>query len=124
MKNSVWLLAGLLFFSCRKNGGDTTPPVISITAPVNNQVYTNGQTLNIRGTLTDADLHEVKIVIRDNAGVELKAFYPLVHGLSTFNFNENWTVSVTTATDATVKVEAADYTGNRGEQTVPVRLNL
>jgi VCBS repeat-containing protein len=120
----LFLCLPILSASCRKEKGDVTVPVITLSLPTNNQVYTSGQTVNIKGTLADNDLHEAKITITNNAdGGVMNTIYLGVHGVSTYNMNENWTSVAAAPINATVTVEAADYTGNRSEQKIAIRIN-
>jgi hypothetical protein len=117
--------AALGFVSCKGDGADTVPPTIALSLPADNQVYTNGQTINIKGVLKDSDLHAATITITNDAGgAALYNTYLSIHGTSSYNVNENWVSAVTSVTNATLKVEAVDYSGNKAERKVPVKITL
>ncbi|MBE2229604.1 MAG: hypothetical protein IAE96_03040 [Chitinophagaceae bacterium] len=57
------VLTGLLLSSCHKGAEekDRLPPVVSLSAPLENQVFSAGQTIRVQGTVTDdkfiAEIH-------------------------------------------------------------------
>ncbi|MEZ4910899.1 MAG: DUF4625 domain-containing protein [Saprospiraceae bacterium] len=58
--SAIVLLLLVSTVSCSDD--DTTAPVISITSPVENAIYTAGQTIPLKGTVTDeTELKEVRI---------------------------------------------------------------
>lgn len=79
----LFLTIGLLFaVSCKKNASDTTAPVITITAPAENdtilQVYaTDSTTLSFR--ITDEDLHAFSVLITNAAGNDTLLEIPEEH---------------------------------------------
>jgi hypothetical protein len=66
MKKFIPLLS-LIFFSCGKS--DDLAPVITITTPTENQVFTAGQTVIIKATVTDNEgIHMVHVIVTDATG--------------------------------------------------------
>lgn len=58
----VFILIGLAMTSCKKDDGDTTRPVITITAPAEGAVLEKGNSYEVLGTVTDdTELAEIKI---------------------------------------------------------------
>lgn len=113
-----------LFGSCKREKADSTIPTISNIQPADNSVFTSGQNINIRGTLADNDLHAGSIKITNDADdAVLNAAYLSIHGISTYNMNENMSVTVSVATNATIIIRVEDYTGNTGEKKIPIRIN-
>src|SRR5688572_11478861 len=74
-----FFIYSLLLISCSKssNEKDQETPVISISSPTTNQVFTAGETIHIRGTISDNQfISQVHIEVNDiNTGHE----YLLVH---------------------------------------------
>ena len=118
------IVSAFTSFSCTKNSSDTSVPTITFTLPVQNQVYTSGQIVNIKGTLSDNELHEAKLTITNNAGgTELYSKYLSVHGAPDYPMNENWTPVVAVVVNATIKMEVSDFSGNKAEKTVSITIN-
>lgn len=126
------LLIGIMMLSaCKKeeddhdhnSAGDKDKPVITLTTPVNLQMYNNGDTVKIKGTLTDASLHELLIKITNDAnGSILFQDAPLVHDLTTYNINSAWKSAVTDHTNATVVVLAEDHSSNVASDTIHIHI--
>lgn len=114
-----------LFASCKGDKGDTSTPTITNTQPADNAVFTSGQTINIRGTLSDNDLHAGTITITNDAGGGTlgSPIYLSIHGISTYNINESWVAAASVVTNATITIQASDYTGNTAEKKIPIRIN-
>lgn len=109
-----------IFSACDKHDDDhhhdatdKDAPVITLSSPTSMQVFYSGDTVWIKGTLTDASLHELLINIRkDSDSSILFTTAPTVHDLTSFNINSFWKSSVTGHTNATVEVIAEDHSGN------------
>ena len=140
----LFILFGLItvsfYQSCSKTGtatddggggthvvipGDTTPPEISIFTPSASQVFVNGNVINVTGRITD-DLGlyrgTVKIVNDANNAVLMSQAYE-IHGIKLYNFNVNYTTSVTTPSDFTITVSFEDHGGNITAKSVSVKVN-
>lgn len=130
----------MTFESCSKggiatdNGGggshvdtpnDVTPPVVSIFTPTTNQVFTSGNVINITGKLTDdLGLYRGTIkLVNDVTGIELMKQAYEIHGLLLYNFNINYTPSVTASSDYTVIVSFEDHGANTTTKSVSVKVN-
>lgn len=102
---------------------DTSKPVINITAPSNTTMYNNGDTVKIRGTVTDNSLHELLIrIIKDSDGSELFRATPTVHDLTSYSISENWKSSVSDHTNASIIISAEDHNSNVGSDTVHIHI--
>lgn len=104
---------------------DVMPPVIEITTPTLNQVFSNGSAINVTGKLTDDyGLYQGSIRITNDAtnAIVKEQLYE-IHGLITYNFNLNYIASVTTPADYTVTVKFEDHGLNFATQTVKIKVN-
>lgn len=127
MKKIILCLGTLVCLSsgCHKHEADSTVPVITLSAPLNNQVYKNGDNVIITGTVTDNSLHELRINITNTGnGASLYSNVISVHNLTSYAINSSWKSAITAATTAVVKVEAEDHDGNVAEQKATVTINL
>ena len=142
-RNFLNILIGLTVIvtveSCTKSGtgddgsggphvispNDTTPPVVNILTPANNQVFTNGNVINITGRLTD-DLGlyrgTVKVINDANGAILMNQSYE-IHGLKLYDFNINYTTSVSVVSDYTITVAFEDHGSNMTTKSVKVKVN-
>jgi long-subunit fatty acid transport protein len=112
-------------FSCSKNNNretDRVLPVVTISAPLNNQVFSAGQTVNITGTLSDnQQLAEVHVHISNNSTGTLLVDihrYPLS---ATYTLNESF--SAQSGIEYKIQVTAKDNAANENRATVLVSAN-
>jgi hypothetical protein len=134
----TYFLYGLLILfcaACGKGGAvdelphvitdnDDTYPVLEITTPTTNQVFTSGSSINITGKVSDNSLYQGTISIRnDVTGAIVKEQYYEIHYIPVYNFNISHTISVTTATDFTVIVKFEDHGHNQTIKAVQVTVN-
>lgn len=119
------LLILLLLAGCSdKNSADndTELPVVTITSPTASQVFTNGQQINIAGTITDNKyIAEVHIhVSNTNTGVLIMDVhqYP---GSNNTTFNQPLTA--VSGVNYRIQVIAKDRAVNEGRSTVEVSCN-
>lgn len=112
-------------FSCSKNNNretDRVLPVVIISAPLNNQVFTAGQLVAITGTLSDnQQLAEVHVHISDNTTGTLLVDihrYPLS---ATYTLNESF--SVQSGIEYKIQVIAKDNAANENRATLLVTAN-
>lgn len=135
----LMLPAGMLV-ACSKSGGstddggggphivtdnDTTRPLLTVTTPVSNQVYTNGSSISVSGSITD-DLGLYRGSIRitnDITGEILKEQLYEIHGVLSYNFNVAAIATVTAATDFTINVFYEDHGLNGVSRTLKVKMN-
>ncbi|HEY1045826.1 MAG TPA: hypothetical protein VGF79_05265 [Bacteroidia bacterium] len=133
IKLNLILLAvlAIAFSSCKKeeddhshdSTSDTSKPVITISSPVSTAMYNNGDTIKIRGKVTDNSLHELLIkVVNDANGAVLYSTAPTVHDLTTYSFSVDWKSSVTDHTNASIIVLAEDHSSNVSSDTVHVHI--
>lgn len=120
MNRYILLLTCLAGLQCSKNSAtdnDKTPPVISITSPVNNQVFSSGQTMNVTGAVTDNDyIAEIHIhIYNNNTGAKLldEHIYP---GSNTASLSRS--IVVSSGINYKIDVIAVDKAVNETRQTV------
>ncbi len=104
---------------------DVTAPVIDITTPVINQVFTSGNVINITGKLTDDyGLYRGSIRITNDAnGAVLKEQLYEIHGLLSYDYSISYTATVTAAVNYTVTVTFEDHGLNTTTKSVKVKVN-
>jgi hypothetical protein len=67
MNRPLFLLLIFSLFGCSKK--DEIAPMISITSPEQNQVFSTGQTVTVRATITDNEgIHMIHVIAVDNTG--------------------------------------------------------
>lgn len=120
----IFSLACILVSSCSKKSGekDYEAPVVTHTFPVNNQVYSTGQAINIQGTVTDNQyISQVHIEITDlNSGAGYLHVH--IHPTSkTYAYNQ--TFAVVPGTSYKIKVIAEDPSANVSSKQVEVSCN-
>ena len=125
--NKLFFIATLIItgFSCSKSNNretDRVLPVVTITAPLNNQVFSAGQPVNITGTLSDnQQLAEVHVHIsNNNTGTLLVDIhrYPL-----SANYILNESFSAQSGIEYKIQVIAKDNAANENRATVLVSTN-
>ena len=128
------VISSLLFTAaCKKHDDhkhdetDTTYPQITITTPVDMQTYKSGDSVYIKGSVTDNDLHEMKITItKDSDSSELFSESPVVHGMSSYAINTFWLSGLSSGAasyiPATLLVTAEDHAGNKSSKKVAIRI--
>jgi hypothetical protein len=126
----VLIITGLAIIAaiepaCSKShdSGNADPvPVLTLTSPVNNQVYANGDSVKIQGTITDNSLHSLTLTIT-NGSTSLYSKTISVHDSTHYVINDGWKSSVTALTDATVSAVVEDHGGHVVTQSVSVKIN-
>lgn len=102
---------------------DKTVPVLTIQSPTDLQMYNNGDTVWIKGTLTDNSLHECYIALKNNADSSiLFEQSPTVHDLTSYDINTFWKSSVKDHTNATLTITAQDHNSNVVTKTVAIHI--
>lgn len=124
---SLICAAGILLISqsCKKGDDDvdTSTPVVTITKPTASQVFNAGDTVWIAGNVSDNELHEMVVEIKDNA--KDSVFYTesiSVHDMTTYDYLTFWTGRVSVLTNATVTVKAEDHKGHVGTATRNIQI--
>lgn len=114
----------MMLAGCSKNSSveDTILPVITITSPVNGQVFTAGQTIPISGTITDDQyIAEIHIHVTNiNTGALLMDVH-LYPGANTTIFNQSLTAAA--GINYKIQVIAKDREVNEARSTVDVSCN-
>lgn len=131
----VPVLVSSMFFisSCKKNNdgdddddgaSDTENPVITMTSPTDMQVYALGDTVWLKGLVTDKSLHELSITLKnDKDGSVLYSQTPTVHDFTSYTINAFWKSVVTEKTNATLTISATDHHPNTATKTIAITLN-
>jgi hypothetical protein len=103
---------------------DTTYPEVSVTTPTDNQAFTSGSVINVKGTVSDNSLYQGSVIIRNDAtGAIVKEQYYEIHYIPSYNFNVPCTIAVNAATDYTVTVKFEDHGWNQTVKTVKIKVN-
>jgi hypothetical protein len=117
----------ILSESCKKES-TTTPSVItlSVAAPNENQDFSNGDKLSIKGAVSDGNgLHTLTIeVIDDKTGKLILEKKPTVLDMKSYNFEETWNVQVSEWTNATLKVTAKNHSNETMTKSLKINLWL
>ena len=124
------MLASTQLNSCKKeddhhddDANDHDKPSVVISTPSNLQMYNNGDTIKIRGLVSDASLHELLVkIVNDSDSSVLYSETPTVHDLNTYSLNLNWKSAVSIQTNASVIVVAEDHNLNVGSDTVKIQI--
>jgi hypothetical protein len=139
----IVIVIGLGIFAltaCSKSGGtattpqndpdhvfdftDTTFPVIEITTPTPDQVFKSGTAINITGKLSDNSLYQGTIKIRDDdKGYDVKEQLYEIHGLTSYNFNYSYTLSVANPTNFSIIITFEDHGFNKSSKSVKIKVN-
>lgn len=100
-----------LFSACEKHKEDANAPNISILNPTEGQVFKNGDTVRIKGTVSDEELHEMELsVIKSNDTTVYFKASPYVHEKASYDLNEYFVVDkIADSTNAVLTVTAHDH---------------
>lgn len=129
MKKVFIILSCFIFVyaSCKKeedhdhhhDTDDSTIPVVTLTSPIENATYHNGDTVFITGSVTDNELHAGTIIIRDDT--TLTDYFSQIHNVhqqSSVAINFQYIVSgITTNRAVTLSVTYEDHKPNVGTAT-------
>src|SRR5215212_415149 len=125
MKKGIVLFSILVLGSCKKDNGkeeDKQLPVITITTPTNNQVFTGGQTVSINATINDNDkLSEVHLEIINTTTGAFITHEHYAPGAASYNLLKSF--SVQSSISYKIKIEADDANSNIANAEVLVRAN-
>jgi hypothetical protein len=100
-------------------------PVITVSKPVVNQVFSSGDSVIIEGTVSDnKTLYKGKVQLKNDATSVIVAenFYE-THFLQAISFRVAGKVVVTSVTDFTVYAEFEDHGMNKTTHTFKVKVN-
>ena len=104
---------------------DKVFPVISISKPTANQVYTNADSIIVQGKTTDDRVvYKGKVLVINDAtnGVVAESYYES-HFLSAIDFRVAYKPAVTIQTNFTVFVEFQDHGLNTVSSSIKVKVN-
>jgi hypothetical protein len=127
----------LLGWSCTKGGGagnnethdypdpnDYTVPVLVVNTPGDNQVFSNGSSINVTGNISDNSLFQGSITIQNNTtGTVVKDQYYVIHYIPSYDFSMSYIATVTSSTDFTVTVRFEDHGHNVASKSIKVTVN-
>jgi hypothetical protein len=121
---AILLFTTALFTACHnhKDEGDTTAPVLTITSPSADASLSG--IVEIKGTATDAGLHEMSIIItKDSDKSELFKNNPVVHDKTDFTIAESWTpTGITQETAVTLTIITEDHSALKTTKTVSFKV--
>jgi len=113
------ILLLLFAFACKKP--DEIVPEISVTSPQQNQVFSSGQTVTIRATVTDNEgLHMVHVIAVDNTGGHWVHSEDHVDG-KTFEVNKTFVTNL--GKIYTITINATDHDENTATKEITVSAN-
>lgn len=110
--------------SCSKNNepDDNQSPVIQLTSPSNNQIFTGGQIVNITGTINDnSKLVEVHIHIYNRTSGQQLIDINRFPGANNYILNETFPVQA--GIQYRIQVLAVDKSANEGNEVVLIEAN-
>jgi hypothetical protein len=141
MKKYFYLIAAatsvtIIFLSCTKvGGGDENPdaidqgdkifPVITMSKPLANQVYTNADSIIVQGKTTDDRVvYNGKVLITNDAtnAIVAESHYES-HSLNAIDFRVAYKPAVTVPTNFTVFVEFQDHGLNTVSASIKIKVN-
>ncbi len=119
------LLTFLFSSSCAKKQSaddDNVSPVVTISNPVNNQIFNNGQPITISGTVTDnVYIAEIHIHISNSHTGALLMDVHLYPGTNSTTFNQS--IIAVSGINYKIQVLAKDRSVNEGLDTILVSCN-
>jgi hypothetical protein len=125
MRNFILLTTLFLLFGCKKeNAGeaDTELPVVVINSPSNNQVFSVGEQVTIKATITDnKKLEEIHMELTNTTtGTFITHEHYAPDGVS-YMLNKTFTAQLSGT--YRIKVEAHDLKGNIAQSFVNISAN-
>jgi len=133
----IFILATVTMISCRKVGSESEEnpyaidpddivfPVITVSKPAANQVYSSGDSIIVEGKATDDKIVYKGIVqIKNDANnLVLAESYYESHFLQAINFRLAYKAIVTAATDLNILIEFRDHGDNISSASMKVKVN-
>jgi Domain of unknown function (DUF4625) len=115
----------LMMFSCKRETVTKALPVIVINTPVNNQHFSNGDTIHITGTVTHTvELTEVAVHMTDMSNNSEFFHNHFSAGNKTFYaFDSKYMLPDDKKTTYKVEVEADDKDGNTTTKELTITIN-
>ncbi|MES1218147.1 MAG: hypothetical protein ABUT20_21760 [Bacteroidota bacterium] len=103
---------------------DSTVPVLELTNPLENQVFSNGDIIKVDGKVTDNGLYKGSIKITNDAGgATIKEQQFEIHGFQLYNFHFEYKTAVIAAANYTISVQFEDHGSNEALKLVKVKVN-
>jgi hypothetical protein len=134
---AMLVLTSVILISCTKVGAgeeenidaidqnDDVFPVITVSKPTANQVYTSGDSIIVEGKVTDdKKMYKGKVEIKNDANnfVMADSYYE-THFLQAINYRLAYKAVVTAPTDFSILVEFQDHGANTSTATIKVKVN-
>lgn len=135
---SIVFSASVLILSCSKVGSasddgdqnaidqnDDVFPVIAVSRPMANQVYTSGDSIIVEGKVTDdKKMYKGKVQIKNDGNnfVVAENYYE-THFLSAMNYRLAHKAEVTSPTDFSILIEFRDHGENTSTASIKVKVN-
>ena len=118
-----FLIIWILLLSCsKKREDDKEVPVVTITSPVNNQVFPVGETIQIQGNISDNQyIKEVHIEINNLATDAEYLHVHIIPGSKTYAINQPLTLQ--SGISYKIKVSAEDPSANTFSQQINISCN-
>lgn len=111
----------ILFFVAACTKKDEIAPVITIASPVANQVFSPGQTVTIKATVTDNEsLHMIHVIAVDNTGGHWVHSEEHVDG-KIFEINKTFVANA--GKNYTISIDATDHDENTVTQEIKISSN-
>lgn len=133
----IFILGSVIMISCRKVGSesegslnaidqnDDVFPVITVSKPTANQVYTSGDSIIVEGKVTDDKIvYKGKVLIKNDANnlVMAENFYES-HFLQAINYRLAYKAVEAAPKDFSVLIEFQDHGANTSTTTIKVKVN-
>ena len=110
----------LLLCGCKKS--DTLAPVITVSAPGNDQVFTGGQTVLVKATITDdQSVHMVHVTVLDNLTDGHVVHFEQHTDSRSYEVNQSF--QAIEGRSYTIDIEAADHADNTATKKLTVSAN-
>jgi len=122
----VLMTMGITLSGCHKHEDDPSAPgpSINVTSPSDNSTFNSGDTIRLRGTLTDADeLHEYEIKLvqkSDHKNAHDSVYYQFSehkHAKS-INIDRDIVVTVADHSDFELEISVSNHNGKTAQKTL------
>jgi len=122
MKQAIlFSIVWILFLSCsKKQDDDKEAPVVAITSPTNNQVFTGGETIDIKGLVSDNQYIKMKHIVIKDQDTEVLHVH-IIPASKTYAFNQPLTIQ--SGVRYNIQVIGEDPAGNSFTQEVNISGN-